>query len=127
MGNIGELRIPELKLIMFNLQHPARLKFPMIQIEFSFLINLEFQLFSGMSRAGGRVEHNSLIEFHCQIGVGATIMIMMIMIINCQTGVGATLMIMMMIIDYDYDYAVGVVVATNNHNYDDDGVYYALH
>ena len=98
MGNIGELRIPELKQIMFNLQHPARLKFPMIQIEFSFLINLEFQLFSGMSRAGGRVEHNSLIEFHC------------------QTGVGATLMIMMMIIDYDYDYAVGVVIATNKSN-----------
>ena len=38
-------------------------------------------LFSGMSRAGARVEHNSLIEFHCQKGVSAEITIMMM--INC--------------------------------------------
>ena len=34
-----------------------------------------------MSRAGARVEHNSLIEFHCQKGVSAEITIMMM--INC--------------------------------------------
>ena len=32
-----------------------------------------------MSRAGARVEHNSLVEFHCQKGVSAEITIM----INC--------------------------------------------
>ena len=34
-----------------------------------------------MSRAGARVEHNSLIEFNCQKGVSAEITIMMM--INC--------------------------------------------